>query len=71
MGARLASGVGGGRGYALRRGLPPGGRGVESPPPFETMVAVAIAGLILGLVAAILPARRAARLDVIDAIGYE
>jgi ABC-type lipoprotein release transport system permease subunit len=35
------------------------------------MVAVAIAGIALGLVAAVLPARRAARLDVIRAISYE
>jgi ABC-type lipoprotein release transport system permease subunit len=35
------------------------------------MVAVALAGIILGLIAAILPARRAARLDVIQAISYE
>jgi ABC-type lipoprotein release transport system permease subunit len=35
------------------------------------MVAVAIAGIVLGLIAAILPARRAAKLDVIQAISYE
>jgi ABC-type lipoprotein release transport system permease subunit len=35
------------------------------------MVAVAVAGVVLGLIAAIVPARRAARLDVIRAISYE
>jgi ABC-type lipoprotein release transport system permease subunit len=31
----------------------------------------ALAAVILGLIAAILPARRAARLDVVDALSYE
>ena len=35
------------------------------------MVYVGIAGIVLGLIASILPARRAARLDVIRAISYE
>jgi ABC-type lipoprotein release transport system permease subunit len=35
------------------------------------MVYVGIAGVVLGLIASILPARRAARLDVIRAISYE
>jgi ABC-type lipoprotein release transport system permease subunit len=35
------------------------------------MVAVGFAGVALGLIASILPARRAARLDVIKAISYE
>jgi ABC-type lipoprotein release transport system permease subunit len=35
------------------------------------MVYVGLAGVVLGLIASILPARRAARLDVIRAISYE
>jgi ABC-type lipoprotein release transport system permease subunit len=35
------------------------------------MIWVAVAGVILGLVASVLPARRAARLDVVDALSYE
>ena len=35
------------------------------------VVAVAIAAVVLGVLAAILPARRAARLKVIEALVYE
>jgi ABC-type lipoprotein release transport system permease subunit len=35
------------------------------------MLWVTLAGVVLGLVASILPARRAARLDVIRAVSYE
>ena len=39
--------------------------------PSTTVIIVAIAAVILGTLAAILPARRAAKLDVIDALSYE
>jgi putative ABC transport system permease protein len=39
--------------------------------PGTTAVAVAIAAIVLGALAAILPARRAARLKVIEALSYE
>jgi putative ABC transport system permease protein len=71
IGALLGIGVGTGLGYALLQGLASGIPGVQYRPPLETMAAVAIAGVVLGLIAAILPARRAARLDVIEAISYE
>jgi putative ABC transport system permease protein len=71
IGALLGIGVGAGMGYALLQGLASGVPGVEYRPPVSTMVAVGIAGLILGLIASILPARRAARLDVIRAVSYE
>ncbi len=71
IGALLGIAVGTGLGYALLRGLSSGIPGVEYRPPFATMVSVGIAGIALGLVASILPARRAARLDVIRAISYE
>ena len=35
------------------------------------VIAVAVASVILGVLAAILPARRAARLQVINALSYE
>jgi putative ABC transport system permease protein len=71
IGALLGIGVGTGLGYALLKGLASGVPGVEYRPPVSTMAFVAVAGLVLGLVASILPARRAARLDVIQAISYE
>jgi putative ABC transport system permease protein len=71
IGALLGIGVGAGLGYALLQGLASGVPGVTYRPPFSTMAIVAFAGVALGLIAAILPARRAARLDVIEAISYE
>ena len=71
IGALLGIGVGTGLGYALLKGLSAGIPGVEYRPPVTTMVWVTVAGLVLGLIASILPARRAARLDVIRAISYE
>jgi putative ABC transport system permease protein len=71
IGALLGIAVGTGLGYALLSGLSAGIPGVEYRPPVTTMVAVGFAGVALGLIASILPARRAARLDVIKAISYE
>jgi putative ABC transport system permease protein len=39
--------------------------------PVATIAVIAVAAVILGVIAAILPARRAARLDPIAAISYE
>jgi putative ABC transport system permease protein len=71
IGALLGIAVGAGLGYALLQGLASGVPGVEYRPPLATMGWVTLAGLALGLIASILPARRAARLDVIRAISYE
>ncbi len=71
IGALLGIAVGTGLGYALLRGLSAGIPGVGYRPPFTTMISVGLAGVALGLIASILPARRAARLDVIKAISYE
>jgi putative ABC transport system permease protein len=71
IGALLGIAVGTGLGAALLQGLSAGVPGVVYRPPVATMVWVGVAGLVLGLIASILPARRAARLDVIRAISYE
>jgi putative ABC transport system permease protein len=39
--------------------------------PVAAITSIAIAAVVLGVIAAALPARRAARLDVIDALAYE
>jgi putative ABC transport system permease protein len=71
IGAAMGIAIGAGLGWALLKGLSFGIPGVEYTPPVGTMIGVAIAAVILGLIAAILPARRAARLDVVDALSYE
>jgi putative ABC transport system permease protein len=47
------------------------GAGIAFSFPLDTSVIVTVAAVLLGVVAAILPARRAARLKVIDALSYE
>jgi putative ABC transport system permease protein len=71
IGALLGIAVGAVLGWALLEGLSSGIPGVEYRPPLTTMAWVAAAGIVLGLIASILPARRAARLDVIRALSYE
>ena len=67
----LGIAVGAVLGWALLEGLSSGIPGVQYRPPLTTMLWVAVAGLVLGLAASIVPARRAARLDVIRALSYE
>jgi putative ABC transport system permease protein len=71
IGAVMGIAIGAGMGWALLKGLSFGIPGVTYTPPVATMVGVAIAAVLLGLIAALLPARRAARLDVVDALSYE
>lgn len=71
IGAVMGIAIGAGLGWALLKGLSFGIPGVTYTPPIATMVGVAIASVILGLIAALLPARRAARLDVVEALSYE
>ena len=71
IGALLGIAVGAVLGWALLEGLSSGIPGVTYQPPIGTMFFVAVAGIVLGLIASILPARRAARLDVIRALSYE
>jgi len=39
--------------------------------PLGTLAIIALLGVVIGIVAAILPARRAARLDPLTALHYE
>jgi putative ABC transport system permease protein len=71
IGALLGIAVGAVLGWALLEGLSSGIPGVVYRPPLTTMAWVAVAGIALGLIASIVPARRAARLDVIRALSYE
>ena len=50
------------------------GQAIEYPAfaiPWGTLVVFVIAAVIAGLIAAIFPARRAARLNVLEALQYE
>ncbi len=71
IGAAMGIVIGAGLGYALLKGLAFGIPGVTYTPPLATMAGVAVAAIVLGLIAAILPARRAARQDVVEALSYE
>jgi putative ABC transport system permease protein len=39
--------------------------------PVGTLLTICVAGVVIGIVAALLPARRAARLDPLSALRYE
>ena len=71
IGAVLGISIGIGLGWALLKGLAAGVPGVVYSPPIGTVVAVAFAAIVLGLLASIVPARRAAKLDVVEALSYE
>jgi putative ABC transport system permease protein len=45
--------------------------GVPFAVPWRTIVIFVVAAIIVGLIAAIFPARRAARLNVLEALQYE
>jgi putative ABC transport system permease protein len=57
-------------GLALTRALRDEGV-TEQVVPFASLVLLAIVIALLGVAAAVYPARRAARLDVLDAIAHE
>jgi putative ABC transport system permease protein len=70
LGAVLGIVMGIGFGVALQRALSDQGIDVLSIPWLQFLVFVVVAGLV-GMLAAVLPARRAARLDVLAAITTE
>ncbi|MGZ5309622.1 MAG: ABC transporter permease [Solirubrobacterales bacterium] len=71
IGAVMGIAIGAGLGFALLKGLSFGIPGVSYRAPLGTMLGVAVAAVVLGILAALLPARRAARLDVVEALSYE
>jgi putative ABC transport system permease protein len=58
-------------GFAWLRGVDDVLPGMSFHFPGPIVIAVAVAAVVLGVIAAILPARRAARLKVIEALAYE
>ena len=70
LGATLGVGMGLAFGVALQRAIADQGVDVLSIPWLQLLLFVALAA-IAGVLAAVLPARRAARLDVLRAIGAE
>ncbi|MFY9487876.1 MAG: FtsX-like permease family protein [Solirubrobacterales bacterium] len=70
-GAILGLVVGIALGYAFVRGIAASGQSASFHPPVAIIVMVALLSVIFGVIAALLPARRAARMNVIEAVSYE
>lgn len=58
-------------GYAFVRGISASGTDVAFHPPVGAIVMVAVLAVVFGVLAALLPARRAAKMNVIEAVSYE
>ncbi|MBI5310781.1 MAG: FtsX-like permease family protein [Actinobacteria bacterium] len=70
-GAVLGLIVGMALGYAFVKGIDASSGGVGFHPPVGVIFAVALLAVIFGVIAALLPARRAAKMNVIEAVSYE
>jgi putative ABC transport system permease protein len=70
-GAAMGLVVGLAIGYAYVRGVGSELSGVYFRPPVVVILLVAVLSVIAGLIAAVLPARRAAAMNIIEAISYE
>lgn len=70
-GAILGLLVGMALGYAFVRGIAASGQEVAFHPPVGAIVIVAFLAVLFGVIAALLPARRAAKMNVIEAVSYE
>jgi putative ABC transport system permease protein len=70
-GAAMGLVVGLAIGYVYVRGVGSGLSGVYFEPPVLVIVLVAVLSVVAGLIAAVLPARRAADMNIIQAISYE
>jgi len=71
VGALFGIAVGLALGYVFVRGIATAVPSVEYVAPLGTIAVVAATGVVLGLLASVLPARRAARMNVIRALSYE
>jgi putative ABC transport system permease protein len=71
VGALLGLAVGLALGYVFVRGVATIVPTVAYVAPGQTVALVAAAGVVLGLIASVLPARRAARMNVVRALSYE
>lgn len=70
-GAILGLVVGMALGWAFVRGIASGETHADFHPPVAVIVSVAILAVLAGILAALPPARRAAKMNVIDALSYE
>jgi putative ABC transport system permease protein len=70
-GAIMGLVVGMALGYAFVRGISSSSINAQFHPPVAVIVGVAVLAVVFGLLAAILPARRAAKMNVIEAVSYE
>jgi putative ABC transport system permease protein len=70
VGAVLGIAVGVGAGVALQRGLADAGIDVLAI-PIGTLGAIVVIAVVIGVLASVMPARRAARLNILDAIADE
>jgi putative ABC transport system permease protein len=57
--------------YAFVRGISSSSINAQFHPPVAVIIGVAVLAVIFGLLAAILPARRASKMNVIEAVSYE
>jgi putative ABC transport system permease protein len=58
-------------GYVLVMGLGTGGFPVQYAFPYAGLIVAFATGLLFGVLAAILPARQAAQLEIVHALRYE
>jgi putative ABC transport system permease protein len=70
-GSALGLVVGMALGWAFVRGIASGETNANFHPPVAVIITVALLSVIAGILAALPPARRAAKMNVIDALSYE
>jgi putative ABC transport system permease protein len=58
-------------GYVMVLGLKVGGYPVTYSFPYQGLIAATITGIVFGLIAASLPSRQAAQMEIVSALRYE